>query len=161
MQNFNGVKIGICGLHYHPSDPFFLGFFQQSIFLDWKFYFFYHSYIGIMKVGFFPESNLSPKHKPFWQYVSIGQVLLILKILSDNHFKKCLPSGNIAWYTPLQTWRAWRTWKVLLVTMEIWKIHSWDNERPYNRWVTAKQLMGQYTLFSVVPSILQNDLSKG
>jgi len=28
------VKIGICGLHYHPSDPvLFLGFFQRSLFL--------------------------------------------------------------------------------------------------------------------------------
>ena len=35
------VKIGICGLNYHPSDPFlFLGFFQRSLFLVWKFYFF-------------------------------------------------------------------------------------------------------------------------
>ena len=26
-KHFNGIKIGICGLHYHPSDPFlFLGF---------------------------------------------------------------------------------------------------------------------------------------
>jgi len=33
-KHFNGVKIGICGLHYHPSDPFlFIGFFQQSLFL--------------------------------------------------------------------------------------------------------------------------------
>jgi len=32
------VKIGICGLHYHPSDPFL--FLQRSLFLVWKFYFF-------------------------------------------------------------------------------------------------------------------------
>ena len=32
------VKIGICGLHYHPSDPF-LFLFQRSLFLVWKFYF--------------------------------------------------------------------------------------------------------------------------
>ena len=33
MQNSSGVKIGICGLHNHPSDPFlFLGFFQRSLF---------------------------------------------------------------------------------------------------------------------------------
>jgi len=30
--NHNGVKIGICGLHHHPSDPFlFLGFFSDPI----------------------------------------------------------------------------------------------------------------------------------
>ena len=34
------VNIWIWGLHYHPSDPFlFLGFFQRSLFLVWKFYF--------------------------------------------------------------------------------------------------------------------------
>ena len=34
------VKIGLWGLHYHPSDPFsFLVFFQWSQFLVWKFYF--------------------------------------------------------------------------------------------------------------------------
>ena len=38
-SHFNWVKIGICDLHYHHSDPFlFLGFFQQSLFLVWKFY---------------------------------------------------------------------------------------------------------------------------
>jgi len=35
------VKIGICGLHYHPSNPFlFHGFFQQSLFFFWNFQFF-------------------------------------------------------------------------------------------------------------------------
>ena len=33
-----GVKIGICGLHYHLSDSvLFCGFFQQSLFLFWLF----------------------------------------------------------------------------------------------------------------------------
>jgi len=32
------VKIGIYGLHYHPSYPFlFHGFFQQSLFSFWNF----------------------------------------------------------------------------------------------------------------------------
>ena len=39
-KHFNGVKIGIWGLHYHPSDPFFfLGFFQRSLFLFENFIF--------------------------------------------------------------------------------------------------------------------------
>jgi len=35
------VKMGICGLHYHPNDPFlFHGFFQWSPFSFWNFQFF-------------------------------------------------------------------------------------------------------------------------
>ena len=37
------VKIGICGLHYHPSDPFlFGGFFQRSLFPFIIYNFFIH-----------------------------------------------------------------------------------------------------------------------
>jgi len=39
--NDHRVKIGICSLHYHPSDPFlFHGFFQWSLFPFWNFQFF-------------------------------------------------------------------------------------------------------------------------
>ena len=44
---FYAVKIGICGLHYYPSDPFlFLGFFQQSLFLVENFIFYCSSLCG-------------------------------------------------------------------------------------------------------------------
>ena len=38
-NHFNWVKIGFCGLYYHPSDPFlFLGFFFQQSLLKILFY---------------------------------------------------------------------------------------------------------------------------
>ena len=41
MLTDNWVKIGICGLHCHPSNPFlFVSFFLQSLFLVQKFHFF-------------------------------------------------------------------------------------------------------------------------
>ena len=70
-------------------------------------------------------------------------------------------------YTPPVTWRyrqrgIWRAWKVLLVTIEIWKIHLWQctkskgttKNRPYNWWVAVKSRMGHCALFSVVSNIL-------
>ena len=45
-----GVKIGICHLHYHPSDPFlFHSFFQRSLFPFLNFQFFITLYIMIQK----------------------------------------------------------------------------------------------------------------
>jgi len=43
-KHFNAVKIGICGLHYHPSDPLLsLGFFSDphSLFENFIFLTFY------------------------------------------------------------------------------------------------------------------------
>ena len=75
-----GVKIGICGLHYHPSDPFlFCSFFQRSLFPFWNFQFLITLVHSFFKIHYGLCTKLGPDRSSRFKLINFLNVFLYKK----------------------------------------------------------------------------------